>query len=360
MAESTVQIARKRRHLTLLEKMRSGKTLSAPETRELEKYEAAAPVSQSVNAPPGKGSRPSESAVREAGFACEDLAGAAERLGRTDLETLFKTSKRLSAAWERGRLLRRVQQTAARGIVAEEADRFLDLPRGTLVARMVKDRLLAEVWGDAHFEARGRARAGLMQLAEAGDARAMKLWERLLFEEGKPVQPVEFDRLTPTQMESAVGIRRQVLDRWAKEDGLPRNGDGSYSLARFIEWVRRHERDLATGGQTAAGLNPLQSEKARRERRENDEAEARLVKIGVHVEDLTRRAYCLYAAINPHRIKDWVQNLAGKSVEEQEQVLAGEFAKVLAAYKKVSLDIPLPDEARAKIEEGLGLLMKDD
>ena len=48
-----------------------------------------------------------------------------------------------------------------------------------------------------------------------------------------------FTRLTPIEMERATGLAHQQLNRWAREHGLPRNADGTYSLPRFVAWIRK-------------------------------------------------------------------------------------------------------------------------
>ncbi|MEN6336190.1 MAG: hypothetical protein ABFE01_18205, partial [Phycisphaerales bacterium] len=171
---------------------------------------------------------------------------------------------------------------------------------------------------------------------------------------------IDFARLTITQLEQGTGITRQSILAWTKESGLPRNIDNTYSLAAFVRWYAKWERDKATGGAESAGLNPLQAEKARREKRENDEAEGRLVPYRLHQECLNVRARSLRALLNPSRAKEWAQGWAGKAADEVEAELLAAFARVLAAYRALSPDVPMNDDARARIEEGLAILVEDE
>ena len=303
--------------------------------------------------------KPPIQAVREAGFECPDLAAAGERLGVSDLPDLLKTSKRLSAAWERGRLLQRVRNVAGkRYIVPEAADKLLLLPRGSFKAIYAKDHVIRDLWDRERFALLDAAEAKLAERVLAGDRNAIEAVEHLFGNRAEPAGEFDTQKVRPSRMEAATGIKREQWDRWAKDNGCPRNMDGSYSLARVIDWLRRWERDKATGGREAAGLNPLQTEKMRREKRDNDDAEGREIPIAIHVEELNRRAHCLMALISPFRAKEWAQSFCGKDEGELEQEILAAFGAIKKAYKSTSPDIPMPEEARLKIEEGLAILMK--
>lgn len=367
MPTSAVEIAKKQRHIHLLEKVKDNKALTAAEMRELDGYEsehkANPPVipnqkSEIINRKSGRRNQ-SLQAVREAGFECPDLAAAGERLGVADLSAILDSSKRLSAAWERGRLLRRIREVASETMVVPEAvDKLLGLPRGTFAPLLARDRTIREIWHGGRDVIMLASEKALVARVKEGDPKAVAAVEHLFGHRAEPAAEIDVQRLRPSRMEAATGIKREQWDRWGRENGCPRNMDGSYSLARIIAWLRRWERDKANGGREAAGLNPLQSEKARREKRENDEAEGREIPIAIHVEELKRRAYCVYGLISPFRAKEWAQSFSGKDEAEREQEIRAAFGVVLGAYRTLSPDIPMPEEARVKIEEGLAMLMK--
>lgn len=298
-----------------------------------------------------KGPAPSERDVREAAFASPDLAAAAAALGVADLQALLDGHKKLAAAWERGRFLRDVQAVAAKGIVKEEADRYLELPRGELVKRLAKDRVLADLWSRAAFEARTRARTGLMSLAETGDHKAMQLYERLLDVEQKAETPdLDFSRLTPTQMEAATGVKRQTILRWNKDHGLPRNVDGTYSLPHFLEWRIKWERDQTTGGRESAGMNPLQTLKAERIDLDLAEKRGRLLPRDEVVTGIVMRYQRLAQA--RRRAPDLGMQIQDQSPERVEQIL-GDFVDELCNRQIEDFDeLRLPPPAE-KIFTGL-------
>lgn len=297
----------------------------------------------------------SESAVRDAAYESADLAAAAERLAVPDLADRLKRSKRLAAAWERGRLLRRIRDVAAGPLVPEAADKDLGLPKGALVKLLKTDMIVRDLWNDTRHEAIQRVRRSIMDLAGQGNTTALTAFERIIEPKGSAGE-VDYGRMTPAELGRATGILAQQWARWVRESNCPQNIDGTYSLSRVLDWLRRWERDKATGGREAAGLNPLQAEKARRERRENEEAEGRLLPIDKHWEAMFAHMHCLQRLVSGARARDIVALLVGRSVEEQERVLDEEFRQIVAAFEKLSPDVPVPDEARAKMTEALGLL----
>ncbi len=301
----------------------------------------------------------SDAAVREAGFDCVDLAAAAERLAVPDLADRLKRSRRLAAAWDRGRLLRRVRDIASTTyVVVESADKLLGLAKGEFASLYGKDRVIRELWERHRFDLLLATEQGFAAKVREGDPKAIAAVEHL-FTARPAARDLDYEHLRPVDLAKATGILAQQWARWVTENGCPQAMDGTYSLPRVLDWLRKWERDKATGGRESAGLNPLQSEKARRERRENDEAEGRLVPIDVHLEALTARAHCLYGVVSQHRVKDIVGLLTGRTPEEQEQILGEQFARVLEAYTKLSPDIPVMDEVRARIEDALKMLMQE-
>jgi hypothetical protein len=321
----------------------------------VEKKKAAAKpaqrVSKSVPVPP-KGpapterSLPSERDLRLAAQTCATFEAAAEQLGGVDLEGLLAGSKKLAAAWERGRFLRQVRQIAEEGIVAEEADRFLlpPLAKGTLAAQLATDHALRDIWVSGQGEAKRKARAGLMKLAEAGDPRARGLYEQLLCEQRQSAGAVDWDNLTPTQLEAATGILRPQWDRWAKQSGCPRKTNGTharYSLPAVIAWLRTHE---STGSvKLEKGMDPLRAKKV--EEKELDLAERR--------HHLLDRQQVVIGIVQRHRrlaeaskrIPDLLIELQGQGVEHMGQILE-EFFRGLRAHQSEEFgELYLPEAA---------------
>ncbi len=362
---SAVQIAKKKRHLHLLQKVKDSKALTAAELRELDGYEAERQKAEAktssakaAHGKRGKAARIAEAEVREAAFECESFDQAAERLGVADLQKLLDGKPKLAAAFERGRFLREVRRVAGKGIVAEEADRFFEpaLGRGELVDKIAKDRILADVWRTAHAEAKQQAREGLMRLARSGDAKAMALYEQLLLEPPAGGE-LDWQDLTSTQLEGATGIKRAQWLRWVKDFRCPRKASGRYSLPAVIAWLREHE---STGGvKLNRGLNPMQVEKARMYKLQADEAEGRLIARDIVVRLFTARAARMVQILSEARAKDWAAAHEGHTAAQLEAEYLEAFRSLRLLWKDFPEEIPLPPVARAKIEEGIRLLMRE-
>jgi hypothetical protein len=298
--------------------------------------------------------------VREAAFACETLEQAAEKLAVPDLPALLDGKPKLAAAWERGRFLQQVREIATETlIVDEEVDRFFvpALERGRFVELLKRDKALHDVWTSGRALAATGPQRGLKRLADAGDARAMSIYERLLVQGPAHAESVDWENLTPTQLDRATGINRTQWRRWERKNGCPRKGNRRYSMPAVIEWLRQHE---GTGGvKLEHGLNPLQVEKRRREKLDNDEREGRLMETAQHEADILGRARHLAALLSPEQAREWALAFAGKTPSQLEEVILIAFDRIVAEYHQLPEQVILPLAARAKFEEGFQLLQRE-
>ncbi len=301
--------------------------------------------------------------LRAAGLGCESIEAAAERLGVADLPALLAAKPKLAAAWERGRFLREVLRVAKLGIVAAEADRYFTEPwqlqRGDLAVKLKHDHAMLDVWMSGQSEVRLQARVGLMERVKRGEvgARTMAIYEDLLLESRPKTTAVDWDNITQTQLEMATGIKRAQWGRWVEKNGCPRKASGRYSLPAVIAWLREYED---TGGvKLEQGLNPMQAEKLRRYKLENDETEGRLVPQAIVGKILAQRATRLLTLLSEARAQEWSQAHEGKTAAQLKPLYLEAFRQARLAWKEIPDDLPLPEAARAKIEEGLALLIAE-
>ena len=87
----------------------------------------------------------------------------------------------------------------------------------------------------------------------------------------------DWTRCTQTQLAGAFGISTQAIRKWSDP---PRNKEGSYSLPDVIAWWReRYEAQLGAEDRPSdsAAIEAYRAERARGEKRRNDEAEGLLV-----------------------------------------------------------------------------------
>ena len=103
----------------------------------------------------------------------------------------------------------------------------LSVPAGTLARLLGKSRGSLDYW----------LRKGLPREPDGRFKLALVLrWtERYYYHQRTP--QIRFPTLTQEQLATVLGVRRQTIWNWSRA-GLPKNQDGSYSLRRFLPWLR--------------------------------------------------------------------------------------------------------------------------
>ncbi len=336
--------------------------MTPPEVHELEGYEAQAqPVTAPPTGPASPAVRLTIARVREAAFASDTLAAAETRLGVKDLAGLLKKSKRLAAVWERGQLLRRIKDVASTTVVVpERADRLLGLAKGSFERLYAADRIIRELWDRERYAVLVEIERALVVRIKGGDLKAVTAVEHLFGHRTEPAGgAVDFGRLSPTQMETATGFPRQTIHRWAKENALPRQADGTYSLPDFLAWFAKWERAKITGGERGVKQDG-ESALERMRRVQADKLEGLLVERSDIVRMFRERAARLVQLLGEATADQWSHAHEGKTAAQLKPDYLETFRKIRTLWEEFPAEVPMPPEARAKIEEGLALLMKDD
>jgi hypothetical protein len=137
------------------------------------------------------------------------------------------------------------------------------------------------------------------------------------------------------------------------------SSDLTYALVQVIDWLRRWERDKATGGREAAGLNPMQTEKARMYKLQADEAEGRLLDRPSVIRMFRERAARMVQLLGEATADQWSHAHEGKTAAQLKPAYLETFQQIRSLWKEFPAEVPMPPEALAKIEEGLALLLKE-
>jgi hypothetical protein len=300
---------------------------------------------------------PSASAVRDAAIECATLEEAAERLG-AGVGTLLKTRAR-SNAWERGRLLRRVREVAGTTyVVVEAADKLLKMGKGEFARLYARDAEVREVWDSERFGLLLATEQGFAARVQDGDLKAIAAVEALFAPRRPEAAEVDFEHLSPSEMARATGLAHQQLNRWAKEHGLYRAADGTYSLPRFVAWVRQWEvRKL---GAQAAG-RPVDGESAleRLRRLQGDEIEGRVYQRTDVIAMLRTRAAWLTQLLSEARAEQWAHEHEGQTAAQLKGAYITAFETLRRRWCDWPEELPLPPAAKQKIEEALTLLTQE-
>lgn len=184
---------------------------------------------------------PLAAAIRQAARQCPDIETAGRRLGLDDLGVLLGGDIELGKAWERGRFLRRLHELAEGPICLAVCAERLGFHEDGFRALLQTDPEAGDIWQQGRHVFFLRAKKAILRGAEEGKPYCLKMIERLLQSEAgasDAPQEIDFRRLSPKQMSEAIEIDHRQLNRWSKENGLHRGMDGTYSLPRFVAWLR--------------------------------------------------------------------------------------------------------------------------
>lgn len=323
------------------------------------------PVQESTPAPPYVFTKSHGSAalVRNAGMKFDSIAEAAERLQIEDLAERIEKSPRLAKAWEKGCQLRAIYRLAATPICMEEASKRLGMGEDGLVKLSRRDPEVLDLWKRGKLDMVVKLKEGLMARACAGNGNALRTIEKILEGEfgaggGPKAAAVDFTAMTPTQMEEATGIKRQQFGRWAKEHGMPRNGDGrTYSMPAVLAWLRQFEVEKLTRTAGKTGVDPLREQKARKAKVEADIAENRVVPIDVLTKTVLLRATVAKQLLSDDRAEEWASLHEGLTAAQLKVMYQEAFEAVLVEMcKKIDAGVTLPPAVEAKLAEAFELM----
>jgi hypothetical protein len=362
--ESALNIAGKRRHLYLLQKIRENKPLSRTEVAELRQYELAAgkqadQVQPAGPAAPAVPQRLTAAFVREAAMDCATMAAAESRLGIEDLAGRIEKSQTLTKAWEKGRQLRDIRELAVTPICMEEASKKLGLGEDGLAKLYKRDPEVRDLWDRGRVDMLVKAKQGLMDRAVTGSPHALSAVERILrgeFGQAAGSQPGDFTKLSPTQIAEATGFPRQTILRWHKSHGLKRNADGTYNLPEFVEWLREFEVDKVTRTTGTAGQDPLREQKARKAKIEADLAEGRVILKEQHIRTLMTQAAWLVQLLSEAKAEEWAALHEGLTALQLKERYMDAFWALRSQWCMLPAEVPMSPAARAKFEEAFELM----
>lgn len=291
---STIEIAKRQRHLLLLGKVKGNKPLSRAELLELKRYEsqAAGKMTAKARLPSTKPSvKPSktrkkkktskrakkkrrkakqvrlpieEAEVRRLGLECENRteANAAIRT-RKSLSELFKKYPQLSQAWDRGRFMRNLRGLARTGVSISEASKKLGFASGRALRTMLdEDEEAGDLWVQTQLGVYIEIKTALVEAAKEGKADAVRAVEIFLLDE-KEHPGFDPSRITTPQLTEITGRARQRIHEWYTKFGLPRNSDNTFDLSIFLGWFEGFIiKKTSAGKEAAAELDPLKAMKA--------------------------------------------------------------------------------------------------
>jgi len=286
---SSVQIAKKQRHVFLLRKVQENKTLSKAELAELKRYERQAagkkiakvgvtskvqPKKKKTLAKAGRRGRPPlrEAEVRKLGLKCEDVADAdSEIRTRSPLVLILKRYPLLKKAWNRGRLLRRLKAVASQAPSIAQAASHLGFSEQKFQELLDEDLEVADIWEKEQLKLYVETRRQVFELAADDVSWAKKCIYDLMTkhpEAGLKANILEIG-ITTDQLAQLTKKSIQTIYNWIKKFNLPRQANKTFDLGTFFSWYEEFLLKKASGENGAViPLDPLKAVKAERIRLE--------------------------------------------------------------------------------------------
>ena len=329
----------------LLQKVKSGQTLTKPEITELEKYERLSAEAKSQEAETSKKkttkkktvqSRRSRTPVTEAeirllGLECENMTEADATLRRQKpLSEIFKSHPKIKRAWERGRLLRNIRNEARSGASIREAAAKLKFKNGQQLRDMIdEDAEVGDLWEQTTLELQFEIRSAVIEAAKEGNIAALKAVDGLLKPERK-VTGLDASHVTIKELTELTGKTRKTIHEWFTKCGLPRNQDKTFDLSVFIGWFEDYLLKRVTN--SAAKPSIVSADPLRTMR-----AEKMQVELAKHRNQLLDREEVAMGQIA------WVQNIitfCDRGVHELAKLCSGQpREKIMEITKRFFRDL---------------------
>jgi len=293
------------------------------------------------------------------GYQYSDIAEADINSGiGPNLANYLARHQKLRAAYDRGRLLKKLVELAPVATVTDAARQlknigFVQFKTGQDLRDFLdKDPEACELWDTADTNATIENRESLRQAAKDGNTKAIQMmdtWFRDRKGEGA-VSGQSFDRVNINQMAELFGITRQTLYEWRTQRGLPVNVDGSFDLHSAINWFEDFTLKKAVRGNSAINpLNPFQAVKTEREKLKLEQDRGELIE---SERVIAWRCAILQNIVNAfNAITDLANRVFGQSREEIVSRLEEFRDEIMAKIQYVPAELKLGPEAAKKLQE---------
>ena len=357
-------IARKQRHLSLLQKVKGNQALSASELAELQGYEAES-KSKTKPAKRIRGrSRPMRSlsvaAAKSLGYLSENISQADADSGLdVTLAGLFRYKKyaHLKAAFERGQFLRNLKAKAGVVDTVSEAAAALKLSSGQALRDILDtDIEAADIWYQTRLDTRVRVREALLAAAEEGNQKAITVVENYLKDQdAQRPAGADLTKLLQKEIADLFDVTRITVNDWCNKQKCPRNSDGSYNLYEVIRWYGDYERGKTTGKMPTA--DEMREIKIVRLRREEAQARGDLLERDSVVAGFCQRFERIVTSCR-HKARELAIMAHGQTVDAIEKLIAHHHEDIKRQWCELPEQLQLPTAAEEKLTECLEIIAK--
>lgn len=299
--------------------------------------------------------------VRRLAYAFANMAEAdhAQSL-RRPLADILAGDAELEGAWQRGQFLRTLERAAATAQSLSQAAKWLKIDGGgSELRRMLDDDPEArDVWDQNWVAAMISLKDAIVANAKNGNPQAIKTVEVWLRDEiiqsgsGK----IDFGRVTMMQLVEIFSVTRQAIDKWYRQKGLPRNGDGTFDMRSTISWFERYIDARATSGAKPTDIDPTRTVKRRKIEIEIDRELDRLLDRDLVVRSFAQRCEHIARGLasQVRELPSLLENQPSKRIAE---ILDQSRREMLDFFKKIPTELKLPEGPAKSLAECLEQLI---
>jgi hypothetical protein len=223
----------------------------------------------------------------------------------------------------------------------------------SLRAFLDKDAEAKDLWETARVNGWIDNREALQKTAGEGNVKAIQLIDKWAVDRQKETGEsggVSFTRVGVNQMAELFAVTRQTIYEWYRDKGLPQNADGTFDLARAIQWFEDFTLKKAVRGKDAVGiLNPFQAVKTERERMLLEQARGELLEREVILGWQIALMQNIVNAFNA--IADLANRCFGQPREQIVERLEDFRDEVMGKLQAVPAELKLSTEAEGKLIE---------
>lgn len=240
--------------------------------------------------------------------------------------------------------LQNLKQMAAAAASLQEIAYKLDFKNGDEFEKFLeKDKEARNIWKQARTDCWIKSRAAIVIAAQAGQAKAIEVLDRLLQEE----QPNSFvpENLTATQLAKLVGKTYQTIWDWTRKNGLPREKNKKYNLLKFFTWYGKYK--FGSGkkkGTVEKSEDELRGLKAEELRLELDEKRGNLLDRKEVLSGIVVRHQKQIQHYD--RLPELATNVEKKSYEQIVIELEKFFEKLISEQREDFIELKLPAQAK--------------
>jgi len=298
--------------------------------------------------------------VKALAFGHELLIDAAAAVDiEPSLTELIEKYPQLSAAWDRGQFLRRLFTSANSILAPSQIAKELGIEHEKLEEMRKTDRETRQLWIEARFQLCIRLKKMIEKAAKQGKLHAVTRIENLLRAElesqGNAISRFDIEHVPIQVTANLIGVTRQTLHKYHREDGLSRNTDETYNLKVVIPFILHYNEAKLLSKGVPIYVDPLRQERSLEIKQRRLQEEGFLQNTQEIAKGLLAREQAFLDS-QKHYIEELASRLEGMNYQQRIEQIQNFFDTQRKERIRLSPQLSLPEGGTKKLEELLGML----